>query len=103
MLAVLAATSGLGLGAFGVAVGLGAPMAAAATPRPLVRGKVASLGTGTFTLTRGVATITVDLTPSTTYADAAVSAASFTTLAVGTRVAVQGSLAGANLGGAAPR
>ena len=94
VLALLAATSGLAMFGTAVDVGLGSPMAAAATPRPIVRGKVASLGTGSFTLTRGVATITVDVTSSTTYTDRAVSAASFATLAVGTRVAVQGSLAG---------
>ena len=90
VLVVLATASGLGV------VGPAMPAAAAATTRPLVRGKVASLGTGSFTLTRGVATITVDVAPSTTYTDAAVSAASFATLAVGTRVAVLGSLAGTN-------
>ena len=93
-LALLAATSGLAMFGTAVDVGLGSPVAAAATPRPLVRGKVASLGTGSFTLSRGAVTITVDVAPSTTYTDAAVSAASFATLAVGTRVAVLGSLTG---------
>ena len=99
ILAVLAAAAGLGsVGAgVGLAVPLLAPAAGAATTRPLVRGKVASLGTGSFTLTRGVATITVDVGTSTTYADAAVSGASFATLSVGTRVAVEGTLAGTNL------
>ena len=98
----LAAASVAGtLGIVGAGVGLAAPLpapaAGAATTRPLVRGKVAALGTGTFTLTRGVATITVDVSPTTTYADAAVSGATFATLSVGTRVAVEGSLAGTNL------
>ena len=97
MLALLAATSGLAMFGTAVDVGLGSPMADAATPRPLVRGKVASLGTGSFTLTQGVATITVDVAPTTTYTDAAVSAASVATLAVGSRVAVQGTLASTNL------
>lgn len=96
VLALLAATSGLAMFGTAVDVGLGSPMADAATPRPLVRGKVASVGTGSFTLTHGVATITVDVAPTTTYTDAAVSVASFATLAVGTRVAVLGSLTGAN-------
>ena len=99
VLAVLAATAGLGVVGTGVglAVPLLSPVAGAAAVRPLVRGKVASLGTGSFTLTRGVATITVDVSPTTTYADAAVTGASFATLAVGTRVAVEGTLAGTNL------
>ena len=97
VLALLAATSGLAMFGTAVDVGLGSPMADAATPRPLVRGKVASVGTGSFTLTHGVATITVDVAPTTTYTDAAVSAASFANLAVGTRVAVLGSLTGTNV------
>ena len=100
ILAVLAATSGIGaIGAgLGLVSGLGTPVAAAATlPRPLVRGTIASLGTNTLTLTSGVATLTVDVSPTTTYTDAAVSAASFATLAVGMRVALQGTSAGTNL------
>ena len=99
-LAVFLGTAGLGVAGVvgaGLALPLPAPVAGAATTRPLVRGKVASLGTGSFTLTQGVATITVDVSPTTTYADAAVSAASFATLSVGRRVAVEGTLAGTNV------
>ena len=99
-LAVFLGTAGLGVAGVvgaGLALPLPAPVAGAATTRPLVRGKVASLGTGSFTLTQGVATITVDVSPTTTYADAAVSAASFATLSAGSRVAVEGTLAGTNV------
>jgi hypothetical protein len=95
LLAVLAAASGLGL--IGTGAVLAVPAAASATTRPLLRGKVASLGTDSFTVTAGAATVTVDVSTTTTYADAAVSGASFTTLSVGSRVAVEGTLAGTNL------
>lgn len=86
-----------GLGVLGAGIGLGIPASGAATPRPIVRGKVTAVSTTGFTLTRGVATITVDVTPSTTYTDPAVSAATLSTLAANERVAVVGTLAGTNL------
>ena len=87
-----------GLGVLGAGIGLGIPASgAAATPRPIVRGKVTAVSTTSFTLTRGVATITVDVTPSTTYTDPAVSAATLSTLTPSARVAVQGTVAGTNL------
>ena len=95
--ATLVATTGLGVLGAGIGLGIPAAVAAPPMPRPIVRGKVAAVGTTSFTLIRGVATITVDVSPSTTYADTAVSAASLSTLAQNERVAVVGTVAGTNV------
>ncbi|MCU1494318.1 MAG: hypothetical protein JWO62_2082 [Acidimicrobiaceae bacterium] len=60
--------------------------------RHIFTGKVASVGTGTFTVTRGSSTITVDVTPTTTYADEGVTSPTLANVTGGEKVAVYGDL-----------
>lgn len=65
--------------------------------RPVAIGKVtstASLASGSFTLTRGAATITVDVSSATTYLDHGVNAPTVATVVTGKRVEVWGTAAG---------
>jgi hypothetical protein len=58
---------------------------------PAAAGKVASIGTDSFTITdRSGTTVTVDVSSSTTYEDRSVTSASLSTLKVGDFVAVAG-------------
>jgi hypothetical protein len=56
-------------------------------PALIFEGTVATLGTNNFTVTKGDKTVTIDVSPTTTYADAGVTSADFANVTAGERVA----------------